>query len=635
MNPAKLEIIRNLDTLDIEAEFNDERLNFLKTLFGQCTKGCIEIRPIPSGNDRQWIPVDNITLPNIPEGKNVYFGVATHEYGKGGKEDIIQIPAVWVDIDFKETAEEKARELINKFHLEPSMIVKSGGGFHVYWILNTPVSSEDIAKIEEINRRLVNYFGGDKACVEAAHLLRLPGTQNYKYDPPRPVILESVTDHLYDLSDFDFLPPVASNAMPAPAVPQLSVIPPILTGVREGQRHTKAVSLAGKYTNRGLSKEEVNVLVHSWNQKNMPPLSTEELNKTIDDVYERYGKDHRFNKNDSGADLITVTGNMDYCKIIEESAMPAHEFLVKKFPENPAIIYPWLKKGEIGMITAERGVGKTFISLLIGSMATRPMEIGQWRTETPTGCLYIDGEMSANEMQERIFLLQKNLKKPEAPFILLSADVLRSKDLPAPNLTKPDWRDGILKYLKKHDEIGVFILDNLSCLTPGIDENNKRDWDQINQWLLQLRSINKAVIMIHHTGKNGKQRGTSGREDILDFSIQLTRPAGYSPEVGAHFEINFTKSRRLYGDIVKPFTLRLQPNGIWQVEGNEPSKDQQIIEMLKNGDRNKDIAEQLNCSPAYVSQVKKKAVKNETLTEDDVKKPKPEKESTDTKEQKI
>jgi hypothetical protein len=51
------------------------------------------------------------------------------------------------------------------------------------------------------------------------------------------------------------------------------------------------------------------------------------------------------------------------------------------------------------------------------------------------------------------------------------------------------------------------------------------------------------VLLIHHAGTNGRQRGTSRREDALDTLIALKRPEDYSPEQGARFEVHFEKLR--------------------------------------------------------------------------------------------
>ena len=47
-------------------------------------------------------------------------------------------------------------------------------------------------------------------------------------------------------------------------------------------------------------------------------------------------------------------------------------------------------------------------------------------------------------------------------------------------------------------------------------------------WLLELRRRGMTVLLIHHAGKSGDQRGTSAREDIMDTVISLRRPREYS-----------------------------------------------------------------------------------------------------------
>lgn len=286
---SNLLFLKNLDFEDESVK--TEGLKYLETLFGQCTKGYIEIRPFPVGSDRKWIPINNITNPTIPEDKDIYVGVATREKGKGTKEDIVEIPAVWVDIDFKDTTKEEVEKHLDTFKLEPSIVVNSGRGLHLYWILKNPATYGDVKRIEDINRRIVKHFGGDKAAVEAARILRLPGTYNQKYNPARLVILESTNDYLYDLSDFDFLPPAKSVVMAAPsAVKSSGATSTFLYGVHKGERHNKAVSLAGRYSNLGLSKAETQSILSDWNQKNTPPLLDDELNKTVEDIYKRYKK---------------------------------------------------------------------------------------------------------------------------------------------------------------------------------------------------------------------------------------------------------------------------------------------------------------------------------------------------------
>jgi predicted transcriptional regulator len=76
-----------------------------------------------------------------------------------------------------------------------------------------------------------------------------------------------------------------------------------------------------------------------------------------------------------------------------------------------------------------------------------------------------------------------------------------------------------------------------------LDENSKKEFDQVNQWFLQLRALGITVIFVHHTGKSGnEQRGTSSHEDAIDVSIVL-ESKGRDGE--ANFVVEFSKNRTI------------------------------------------------------------------------------------------
>src|SRR5271166_1020948 len=81
-------------------------------------------------------------------------------------------------------------------------------------------------------------------------------------------------------------------------------------------------------------------------------------------------------------------------------------------------------------------------------------------------------------------------------------------------------------------------------------------------WLLRLRREGISVLLVHHAGTNGRQRGTSRREDALDTVIALRRPEDYSPEQSARFEIHFEKLRnRVEGAGAIPFEASITADG--------------------------------------------------------------------------
>jgi len=161
------------------------------------------------------------------------------------------------------------------------------------------------------------------------------------------------------------------------------------------------------------------------------------------------------------------------------------------------------------------------------------------------------------------------------------------------------------------DEIELIILDNLSTLVRSGRENEAESWQPIQTWALSLRARGKSVLFIHHSGKGGQQRGTSRREDVLDTVISLNRPADYTAEKGACFEVRFEKARYIHGDDVQPFEVQLitnqQGQQIWRTSKLEDSNFQKVTNLLNEGWSQQDIAEELKLNKGTVSRYTKRA----------------------------
>src|SRR5207302_1725194 len=132
--------------------------------------------------------------------------------------------------------------------------------------------------------------------------------------------------------------------------------------------------------------------------------------------------------------------------------------------------------------------------------------------------------------------------RPEASmFNMLPGDLV---DGGIGNLSGPKAQKLLDPWLHGVEFLG---LDNLSCLTAVIRDNDAESWTPVQEWLLSLRRRGISVLIIHHAGKDGQQRGTSRREDVLDTSISLRRPSDYKATEGARFEIHIEKGRGIYG----------------------------------------------------------------------------------------
>lgn len=187
---------RGGDVADIVAQF-------LRALFGSSTEGCIEVRLIEDKKGgavvaRRWYSTVDEFVADLGSLKQaaaqfiaaVYFGLLRRRDQSSGKaENTLPGAVVWADLDFKDFAggATEARARLARFGLTPSIVVASGHGLHVYFLLGDPTSPE---LLSDLARRLALVIGGDHTH-DASRLLRLPGTVNRKQpDEPVDVILE-------------------------------------------------------------------------------------------------------------------------------------------------------------------------------------------------------------------------------------------------------------------------------------------------------------------------------------------------------------------------------------------------------------------------------------------------------------
>ncbi|HTV39137.1 MAG TPA: AAA family ATPase [Candidatus Sulfotelmatobacter sp.] len=212
-------------------------------------------------------------------------------------------------------------------------------------------------------------------------------------------------------------------------------------------------------------------------------------------------------------------------------------------PPREAIIGNWFKKGDLGFICGARGMGKTWLAMLIGRKCAEGLDLTglpEWKIRRPWRVLYVDGEMPMDGTRER----DVSLAAAGAPGLFyLHHEALFHHTGEALNLADTAAQTALLKRCLR-DKIEIVILDNLSCLFSGMRENDADAWDRVLPWLLDLRRNKIAVIFVAHSGRNGYMRGTSRREDAAFWIINLSelREPGDSQQ-GAKFVAQFVKCR--------------------------------------------------------------------------------------------
>jgi hypothetical protein len=254
---------------------SEQSREFLEKFFAN-TQFKIELRTFaPSTNGNRGAIEDRVFSRDMGElvafitkklvqKKTVYFGCCTrdgieHEEqeGKktlGGKINCREITAFWCDIDAKAREEQVAvLARIDVYSPAPSIVIHSGGGFHLYWLLPAPIAAHD-PRVEPILKRLAADFAADKSCAELARVLRPPGTKNFKkeYGEPQDVILlREDWDKRYRIEDF----PAGRTAY---GVKPAEFSPVESNGrIPLGKRYPFLVSRAGGYRHHGDSEAEI------------------------------------------------------------------------------------------------------------------------------------------------------------------------------------------------------------------------------------------------------------------------------------------------------------------------------------------------------------------------------------------
>ena len=152
---------------------------------------------------------------------NIYFCLSQQRFngGKRSRAGATGMNSVWADADvnpddprcYSRMAEAIADFL--RFCLQmgipkPSIMVKSGGGLHVYWLSNRTLSIEDWEPFASTLKNAFKFANMQikdmGVTTDAARVLRVPNTSNLKYSPVRPVqVLDKYST--YEKHDFSVI----------------------------------------------------------------------------------------------------------------------------------------------------------------------------------------------------------------------------------------------------------------------------------------------------------------------------------------------------------------------------------------------------------------------------------------------
>lgn len=240
--------------------------------------------------------------------------------GRGKNADVKAYVALWLDLDFHgqenavRAAWAKLLEIFTTAGIRPSIIVESGRGIHVYWLLDKPYPNAEArpccAGLQKEASICDIEGGGSDPINDPCRVLRMPGTMNLKdKSDPRPCVIVEASWKRYPLSAFaeyktevkksaeDLEEERVQRAIKSLGKAKDKEIERIKEGVSEGGgpaggRDNAAAKYAGYLLAKGIPVEKVHELITEWNKLNRPPLESADIDRIVASVARAEKENH-------------------------------------------------------------------------------------------------------------------------------------------------------------------------------------------------------------------------------------------------------------------------------------------------------------------------------------------------------
>lgn len=260
-----------------------------------------------------------------------------------------------------------------------------------------------------------------------------------------------------------------------------------------------------------------------------------------------------------------------------------------------------IQSNQIGMLFGPRGHGKTWVALGIAVSMSACVNFLDKKPVRARKVIYMDGEMDLVTLKNRTIALCKSLNTNPPDGLKIFTPETFTGLLPSINtmdgqreidaLIGTDW--------------DVLFIDNYSAWS-GDGRETAEAWAPMMRWMLGHKRAGRTIIVIHHTGKTGKQRGSSSHEDALDWSVALKPADGAFSDGALRFNLVWEKNRHLSSTDAKPIAVTMgkdEEGGLtWsQSDGvHKNSRAQDAKELMESGLSQAEVAKKLSVNRTTV-----------------------------------
>ncbi len=452
-------------------------------------------------------------------------------------------------------------------HLRPTVAWKSSEHrYQALWELEGPLKAH---QLEEINRRLTYTLEADKSGWDLTQVLRIPGTMNYKYQPPEKGVLLWDDGPVYKLDDLlPYLTEEEANL------------------ISEGQRMAAFVRLLSKYKSRIPHKiyqllqyppKEVNkkvgkrsdilwriehelikaqiplddivelIRLSAWNKYRGRKDEQKRIYTEVSKIYEAVVAGETPGKPSTGEISVEL---LDFTPVVK----PISEYETQ---EINWLWYPYIPKGGITILDGDPGVGKTYLSLALvahlssGQPLPGEVEIKEEKQNMdlrkPEKVLYMTAEDDPGlTLRPRLELMKANL-----PNILICEGTLANDG----NTVEPldfstmEGLETLAALCEKYKPV-LIVIDPFVAFIGRTDINKANEVRPVMTPLsLLARKYDVAILLVRHLTKGARERiiyRGMGTIDIIAAarSSLLVASDPDSPEIRIMFHQKHNLSRQ-------------------------------------------------------------------------------------------
>lgn len=484
----------------------------------------VELRALPEPVRRRWLRAEQVPAFHVTpawRAMNVHFGPNPRRRRGGTGADVTLARCLFVDIE-RVSADEAIARVTSAGLPEPTAVVSSGGGMHIYWRLVEPMT--DLAVWTARQKALIAALGSDPVVHDPPRVMRLPGTLNHKYDPPRACeVVESNTEGRHPLDAFPVLalPLPLSIAMPARvwsgsssdlerrAAAYLDRMPPAISG-QGGHSATYAAATALVHGFGLETAVAFAMLSDQYNPRCQPPWTEKEL---MHKVTEAATKPHDrplgwLRDTERTSDVAPV----DLPSMIKpttsaggESLPPAGRRLRVRCladVEPTAIRWLWpgrIALGKITMIAGHPGLGKSFLTCDFAARVSAGLPWPDVRDLCPQGqVLILNGEDDPSDtIRPRLDAAGADVSKVH---FIDGVDSTREGEIDPFELAR-DTR--LLRdHIEATPDVRLLVIDPVSAYIGQVDDHRNSEVRGLLRPLADLaHETGVAIVLVTHLNK--------------------------------------------------------------------------------------------------------------------------------------